>query len=238
MSEPKTPSKTASSDVAPGRSSSAEVDAFLNKVQSLQPAASGTGRLIFAMDATMSRQPTWDLALGLQSEMFRAVKEVGGLDVQLIYFRGFGECRSSRWVRDPDALARLMRQVRCEGGHTQIRKVLSHARNETGRQTVNALVYVGDCMEESIDDLSQLAGELGLVGVPVFVFQEGHDARAERAFKEIARLSRGAYCRFDAGSAAQLRALLTAVAVYATGGRKALQNAKSDAATLLLEQLR
>ena len=238
MSEPKTPSKTASTDVAPGSSSSAELDAFLNKVQSLQPALAGTGRMIFAMDATMSRQPTWDLALGLQSEMFRAVKEVGGLDVQLIYVRGFGECRSSRWVRDPDALARLMRQVHCEGGHTQIRKVLSHARNETERQTVNALVYVGDCMEESIDDLSQLAGELGLVGVPVFVFQEGHDAGAEKAFKEIARLSRGAYCRFDAGSAVQLRALLKAVAVYATGGRKALQNAKSDAATLLLEQLR
>lgn len=238
MSEPKTPSKNASSDVAPGSSSSAELDAFLNKVQSLQPAAAGTGRMIFAMDATMSRQPTWDLALGLQSEMFRAVKEVGGLDVQLIYFRGFGECRSSSWVGDPDALARLMRQVHCEGGHTQIRKVLFHARRENERQTVNALVYVGDCMEESIDDLSQLAGELGLVGVPVFVFQEGHDVGAEKAFKEIARLSRGAYCRFDAGSAAQLRALLKAVAVYATGGRKALQNAKSDAATLLLEQLR
>ena len=131
-----------------------------------------------------------------------------------------------------------MRQVHCEGGHTQIRKVLSHARKETGRQTVNALVYVGDCMEENVDALCQLAGELGLVGVPVFVFQEGHDARAERAFKEIARLSRGAYCRFDAGSAAQLRALLNAVAVYASGGRKALESAKSGAATLLLEQLR
>ncbi|MGA9540736.1 MAG: VWA domain-containing protein, partial [Methyloceanibacter sp.] len=85
---------------------------------------------------------------------------------------------------------------------------------------------------------SQLAGELGLVGMPIFVFQEGHDAGAEKAFKEIARLSRGAYCRVDTGSAEQLRALLKAVAVYATGGRKALQNAKSDAATLLLEQLR
>lgn len=248
MNDPKTPSSKTSSPTASSRaaadgvvrapSSSAEVDAFLSKVQSLQPATSGSGRLIFAMDATMSRQPTWDLALSLQSEMFDAVKQVGGLDVQLMYFRGFGECRSSKWVRDPDALARLMRQVHCEGGHTQIRKVLSHARNETGRQTVNALVYVGDCMEESIDDLCQLAGELGLIGVPVFVFQEGRDARAEKAFKEIARLSRGAYCRFDAGSAAQLRALLTAVAVYASGGRKALENAKSGAATLLLEQLR
>lgn len=238
MSEPKAPSKTSTGDVTRSPSSSAELDAFLNKVQTLQPAASGRGRLIFAMDATMSRQPTWDLALSLQSEMFRAVKEVGGLDVQLMYFRGFGECRSSRWVGDPDALAGLMRQVHCEGGHTQIRKVLAHARRENERQKVNALVYVGDCMEENIDHLGQLAGELGLVGLPVFLFQEGRDAGAERAFKEIARLSRGAHCRFDAGSAAQLRELLRAVAVYATGGRKALENAKSGAATVLLEQLR
>lgn len=238
MAEPKAPAKTKTGDVAQEASSGAEVDAFLNQVRSLQPASSGRGRLIFAMDATMSRQPTWDLALSLQSEMFRAVKEVGGLDVQLIYFRGFNECQASRWVGDPDALARLMRQVHCEGGHTQIRKVLSHARQENERYKVNALVYVGDCMEEDIDHLSQLAGELGLIGVPVFLFQEGRNARAERAFKEIARLSRGAYCRFDAGSAGQLRELLAAVAIYATGGRKALQNSKSGAATLLLEQLR
>ncbi len=96
-------------------------------------------------------------------------------------------------------------------------------------------------MEEDVDQLSKLAGELGLIGVPVFLFQEGHDQRAERAFKEIARLSRGAHCRFDAGSARQLRELLTAVAVYASGGRKALQDyrasTQSSAALRLLEQL-
>ena len=59
----------------------------------------------------MSRQPTWDLALGLQTDMFCAVKEVGGLDVQLVYFRGFGETRASKWVGDPEALARLMTRV-------------------------------------------------------------------------------------------------------------------------------
>ena len=238
MAEPKAPAKTKTGDVARKASARADVDAFLDQVRTLQPNSSGSGRLIFAMDATMSRQPTWDLALSLQSDMFQAVKAVGGLDVQLIYFRGFSECQASRWVGNPDALARLMRQVHCEGGYTQIRKVLSHARQENETQKVNALIYVGDCMEEDVDHLSQLAGELGLIGVPVFVFQEGHDARAERAFKEIARLSRGAYCRFDAGSAGQLRELLAAVAVYATGGRKALANAKSGAAVRLLEQLR
>lgn len=225
------------------RSSGAEVDAFLDQVKALTPANAGTGqgRLIFAMDATMSRQPTWDLALGLQGEMFAAVKAVGGLDVQLIYFRGFGECRASKWVRDPEALARLMTQVSCRGGHTQIGKVLTHARKETAAKKVNALVYVGDCMEENIDDLAAQAGELGLLGVPVFVFQEGHEPNAERAFREIARLTGGAWCRFDSGSATQLRELLAAVAVYASGGHKALADLSRERGgntRLLLEQLK
>jgi hypothetical protein len=224
------------------RSSGAEVDAFLAHVSTIAPVSSaGRGRLIFAMDATMSRQPTWDLALGIQADMFRAVKEVGGLDVQLVYFRGFGETRASKWVSDPEALAQLMTRVSCQGGYTQIRKVLTHARRESEQNKVNAIVYVGDCMEEDIDELSQRAGALGLLGVPMFLFQEGREPRAELAFKEIARLTRGAYCHFDAGSARQLRELLAAVAVYATGGRKALRDygaaTNSSAAVRLLEQL-
>jgi hypothetical protein len=241
MAQPKAPAKTEIGEVARQRSSPSEVDAFLKQVKGLQPQGSGRGRLIFAMDATMSRQPSWDLALELQADMFNAVKAVGGLDVQLVYFRGLGECQASKWVGDPDALARLMRQVSCAGGYTQIRKVLAHARRESETSKVNALIYVGDCMEEDVDELSQLAGELGLIGVPVFVFQEGREPKAERAFREIARLSRGAYCPFDAGSARQLRELLTAVAVYATGGRKALKDfsdeTRSSAAIRLLEQL-
>ncbi len=225
------------------RSSDRDVAEFIARMKTLAPQArAGRGRLIFAMDATMSRQPTWDMALGLQADMFRAVKEVGGLDVQLVYFRGAGECRASKWVSDPDALARLMTTVSCQGGYTQIRKVLSHARQEAEKGRVNALVYVGDCMEENIDDLCGRAGELALLGVPVFLFQEGYDANAERAFREIARLTKGAYCRFDAGSAAQLRDLLSAVAVYAAGGRTALERLRHEGsgqgARLLLEQMR
>jgi len=217
----------------------ADVAEFVRRMKELGPrATTGRGRLVFAMDATMSRQPTWDMALALQADMFRAVKAVGGLDVQLVFFRGAGECRSSKWVSDPDALAALMTQVNCAGGYTQIRKVLSHARAEAAKKPVNALVYVGDCMEEDIDDLCGRAGELALLGVPVFLFQEGADARAERAFREIARLTKGAYCRFDAGSAAQLRDLLSAVAVYAAGGRKALQALTGRGARALLQQLK
>lgn len=224
-------------------SQDADVAQFIAQMKSMTPAAgAGRGRLVFAMDATMSREATWDLALGLQAEMFRTVKSVGGLDVQLIYFRGAGECRASKWVSDPDALARLMTSVRCAGGFTQIRKILSHTRNETETRKVNALVYVGDCVEEDIDLLCGRAGELALLGVPVFLFQEGADPDATRAFKEIARLTKGAHCRFDHGSAAQLRELLSAVAVYAAGGRAALADMSGRAggkgARLLIEQMK
>lgn len=228
---------------AASRASDRDVASFVAKMKTLAPAeAQGRGRLVFAMDATMSREPTWDLALSLQADMFKAVKDVGGLDVQLVYFRGTGECRASKWVSNPDALARLMTTVRCHGGLTQIGKVLAHARQESETKKVNALVYVGDAMEENIDALSGHAGELALVGVPVFLFQEGDDARAAKGFKEIARLTSGATCCFDAGSAKQLRDLLTAVAVYAAGGRKALlalsERGRHDGARLLLSHMK
>jgi hypothetical protein len=201
-----------------------DVADFVEKLRAMpQPVTSARGRLVFAMDATMSRQPTWDMALGLQGDMFHAVKAVGTLDVQLVYFRGIGECRASKWVSDPAALARLMTTVTCAGGYTQIGKVISHARRETGARPINAVVYVGDAMEEQIDDLCGRAGELALLGVPMFMFLEGHDRTAELAYREIARLTKGAFCRFDHGSAAELKALLEAVAVYAAGGRAALK---------------
>jgi hypothetical protein len=220
-----------------------DIDAFLNRVQALGPASAAgpRGRLIFALDATMSRQPTWDSACALQVDMFREAARSGGLDIQLVYFRGFGECRASAWVAASDKLAALMTRIDCRGGHTQIGKVLSHARQEHASRAVQALVFVGDAMEEKHDDLSVAAGELGLLGVPVFLFQEGNDAVAESAYREIARLSRGAYCRFDTGAAHELAELLRAVAAYAAGGRKALAELsarQSGGAQSLLAQLK
>lgn len=227
----------------PVRSSRDEIAAFLGKARKLAETRAGSserGRLIFALDATMSRQPTWDSACQLQANMFHRTAQIGGLDVQLVYFRGFGECRASKWVGNPDRLAELMSAISVRGGHTQIAKVLAHARKEASRGRVHALVYVGDCMEEDVDRLCAHAGELGLLHVPLFMFQEGHDMLAERAFKEMSRLSGGAWCRFDAGAADQLGELLQAVAVYAAGGRAALEkiSAPGGPGRLLLEQLR
>jgi hypothetical protein len=176
------------------------------------------------MDATASREATWDHACQIQAEMFAETTGLGGLQIQLCYYRGLTECKSSAWLTNAASLEHAMAAVRCIGGYTQIGRILKHAAATAKEQRVDALVFVGDCMEEDIDELCQLAGELGIRGVPAFMFHEGGDARAARAFRQIARLTNGAYCPFDAGSPSQLRDLLSAVAVYAAGGCRALEH--------------
>ena len=193
------------------------------------------------MDATASREPSWDRACQIQGQMFEETATLGGLDVQMAYYRGFGEFQASKWVNNSAELVRQMTAVFCLGGETQIRKVLRHAINETKKKKVNALVFVGDCCEEDVDKLCALAGELGILNVPVFIFHEGGEPTAARAFRQIVKLTNGAYCAFDGSSAQQLRDLLSAVAVYAAGGRKALETFSRGAGqgvALLTQQVR
>jgi len=223
------------------RSTADDIAAFVEQARSMSPFAAGSrGRLVFALDATMSRQPTWDMACQLQADMFREAASLGSLDIRLVYYRGFNECRASKWISDSAELARLMSKIDCRGGNTQIGRVLSEARREAASAGVRAVVFVGDAMEENVDDLSARAGELGMLKVPVFMFQEGHEPVAEQAFREIARLSGGAWCRFDPGAAAQLRELLRAAAAYAAGGREALKrlSSRESGAARLLAQIK
>ena len=219
-------------------SSAGQVDAFLKKLAAMPAVrpAGPRGRLIFALDATASRQPTWDQACMIQAQMFQAVGQMGGLDVQLVYYRGFHEFEAFPWLDNAAALTQRMTGVFCLGGHTQIARVLKHAIAETKAKRVNALVFVGDCMEEPADNLCHMAGQLGVLGLPIFLFHEGREPLAAATFQQLARLSGGAYCPFDAGSAQQLTELLRAVAVYAAGGLKALQDFSRQAGgkTLLL----
>ncbi len=211
---------------APNLPARTAVDAFLRELAAapVPATAGGIGRLVFALDATASRQPTWDRACHIQAEMFAEAASVGGLAIQMCHFRGYGEFAATPWLADAGALIQRMTAVTCLSGKTQIARVLRHTIDEASSGRVNALVYVGDCMEEDEVALADLAGRLGLLGVPAFVFQEGREARARRAFQDIARLTRGAYMSFDTASAQALRDLLKAVAVYAAGGPKALRH--------------
>lgn len=202
------------------------VDQFLRQVRSAAPRLGG--RLIFAMDATASREPTWKKACDIQAEMFRNTASIGGLQVQLAYYRGLVDFTASEWLKDADALLTTMKSVRCQTGETQLRRVLKHALRENAANRVSAVVFVGDCVEENAETLVKLATECGVVRLPIFIFQEGDNAVAKDVFTEVARLSGGAYSAFDASSASQLKELLSAVAVYAAGGRKALVDYSRD----------
>jgi hypothetical protein len=207
----------------------AHLDAFFERVNPVR------GRLIFALDATASRRPTWDAAATLTAEMFATVAAIGGLDLQLVFYRG-DECTAGRWLSDARALSASMRNVMCRAGYTQIGRVLGHARKENSRQQVNALVLISDACEEDPENLYAVARELG--ELKIFAFQEGSDQRVERIYSELARITGGAFCGFDAGAAQRLADLLKAVATFAAGGIKALAAQKTEAATLLLTQIR
>lgn len=243
MSDKKTDRKNALDQTVSGQISPAsDIDAFLQAVEQAPPRQPGAqrGRLIFAMDATASRQRTWDRAMALTTDMFVHTRGIGELDVQLVFYRGYDECRSSKWLSSADKLVSMMRKVSCMAGHTQIHRVLKHALAECREEQVQALVFIGDCVEESVDLLGNLAGQSKLLGLPVFIFQEGYDMEASLAFAQISKLSGGAHCRFDESSASQLGELLNAVAAYAAGGKEALQRLEgqgSSQAGNLLEQL-
>jgi hypothetical protein len=177
------------------------------------------GRLMFAIDATMSRAATWKIASKLQANMFRETAPIGRLDVQLVYYRG-DECRKSEWCQSGERLAQLMGTVDCVGGQTQISRVLRHALRETERTPVQALVFVGDAMEEEIGELAAMAAELGVKGVPIFMFQEGRDSAVQKAFRLLALKSGGAYFKFDIETSQaieQLSEQLSGVARLAVG---------------------
>jgi hypothetical protein len=210
------------------------------------------GRLIFALDATASREPTWDMASQLQAAMFEEAAKIGGLDVQLVYYRGNDEVRHTSWFSDAHELVSRMSAIRCMSGTTKIARILRHIRSEHEREKVAAAIFIGDAVEEPPHELYAAAAGLG---VPVFCFQEGDGLalyvdqrgefvvghppqKVEQVFRELARWTNGAYARFDAGAAAKLGELLQAVAAFAVGGVKALANQHTDSARKLLGQMK
>ncbi len=219
------------------RSSPQDIERFLQRSRNITHFVAKQPRLLFAMDATASRQPTWDTACQVQREMFNATREIASLAVQLVYYRGFRELSASRWLTDSEQLSSLMNRVYCEGGQTQIGRLLRHALAEHRKKPVRAVVFIGDAVEKQPQSLCDLAGQCGLLKLPLFLFQEGGNAGVERCFRSMASLSGGAFAHFDSHSAGALAALLGAVARYAAGGRAALENSGSQSAGLLLQQL-
>ena len=226
---PSNSSKSKRSDIAVGAetqtSAKEDISKFLDAVSKApRRPASGRGRVVVGIDATMSRQPAWDAACAVQGEMFAAAGTLGRLEAQVVFFRGMAECKASAWTSDPRALGDKMSRVDCRGGQTQIERIFAHVAKEHAKYRVDALVYIGDAMEEPIDSLCARAGELGLKKIPGFFFHEGPDFQARAAFVEFARLMNGACFDFDSRSPQRLKELLGAIGAWAAGGGLALED--------------
>ena len=190
--------------------------------------------------------------------MFEEAAKIGGLGVQLTWYRGCNECSHSSWTTDAHELVEQMARIRCAAGVTKIARVLEHIRAEHQREKVGAAIFIGDAVEELPREL--YAATAGCL--PLFLFQEGdvgapvilldqygtpsvvsfgaqaQTVTVETVFRELARLTNGAYVRFDAGAAAQLGELLQAVVAFAVGGVKALGDLRTESARKLLSQMK
>ncbi len=211
------------------------------------PAKRAPRRVLFALDATASRESTWDLAMNLHAELFQVAAGQAGANqgggaaaeiaVQLAYYRGFNEFHASPWSTSAAELLGYMTGVACRGGLTQIQRLLEHTLSESKRGPIRAAVFIGDACEEPRAALLATAGKLALFNVPCFIFQEGDDPGAARVFGEIAGITGGAHAPFAAGSADRLRALFNIVARYAAHGRAGVDEIDHDAARGVLAQL-
>ena len=212
--------------------------AFLRQTRAIQAVTQRQARLIFALDATASREPTWAQARALHGELFSVAAETTSLAVQLCYYRGMAGFHSSQWLTEAGALLDQMSGVGCEAGITQIGRVLQHALDAgSASQPIGALIFVGDACEEAPEPLLSLAGQCGIKKLPLFLFQEGNDTTTRAVFERMAQVSGGATVPFDASSADRLRQLLGAVARFARGGLKALRDSGGAGDRLLLDQL-
>jgi hypothetical protein len=211
-------------------SHSRRVTEFLEKVQ-----ASHRARIAFVIDATGSREHAWDSAAQLQSEMFSEAAKLGGLEMQVICFRDVDKVEASNWTNDARELQHWMGRIRCESGYTKYVRALARVRQEHQQKPINAVILIGDMLEEEPRALYDAVGGLG---VPCFCFQESDDPTLREAFQAVARLTKGAYCAFNTNAIAQLRDLLRAVAAFSVGGLTALADLRTDSARKLLGQLK
>jgi hypothetical protein len=166
--------------------------------------------------------------------MFREAAPIGHLDVQLVAYYGdkFGH---TKWVSSGEQIAQSMNKFSCVGGYTQIGRVLKHALHETEKAAVQALVFIGDAMEESLDELVGSAGRLGEAETPIYIFQEGRDPVVRNAFRLLALASGGAYFEFNPDSEQAVKQLsdrLNAIARLAVGDVEALQRIGATAALM------
>jgi hypothetical protein len=191
-------------------------------------------RLIFAVDATASREPAWAAARLVTDALFKALP--GELDVALAVHGGSRVRIFTDFTNNPAALRDQAAGVVCQAGMTRLLPILEGSVKRTG---IRVVVYIGDVFEESVTHGRRLADTMGQRGTKLIVLHDTADPAARRdaeIFWDLAKRTNGCVLPFDANASGRLRDLLSAVAVYAVGGEKLLrerQHALPGAVALL-----
>ena len=211
---------------------------FISKARAIKRIAGAQTHIIFSLDATASRAPTWQQAQSLHKALFDAASETSELSLQLCYFRGIATFHASPWVATANSLRHELSELHCEGGVTQLQRLLEHClAQQPNSSSLKAIIFVGDAVEEDATLLNDLSVKCRLAKRPLYIFQEGSDAAASVTFASMAALSGGVHFTLGDGSADQLRRLLESVIRLATGGRKALESSAHESDKLLLGKL-
>jgi hypothetical protein len=204
------------------------------------PAVAGNSsrpRLVFAVDATASREPAWAAARQVTDSLVKALP--GELDVSLAVHGGSRVHTFTEFTSNASVLRDRAAGVTCQAGLTRLLPILATSLKQP---SVRVIIYIGDVFEESLPHGRDLANQLGSRGTKLFVLHDTSDASARRdaeIFWDLAKRTGGCVLPFDANAPGRLRDLLSAVAVYAVGGEKLLRERRQalPGAVALLEHL-
>lgn len=177
----------------------------------------------FIIDATASRQDTWDTAQKTQAAMLSELANgfADRVTIELVTFGGDVLNAPTQAVSHIDAAKRLA-EVECKAGSTQFIDALQPFVERKDNRT-KSIIIVGDFFEENIETVYDVARKLAQKKIKIFTFQEGHydNDDTETFFRELARITGGAYAKF--GSPVQLSKLCADVIDLTLGGCNALR---------------
>src|SRR5271165_2696119 len=230
--------RTAATAVTAAASTAA---ALLSAQERVEPptetAAPSRPRLVFAVDATASREPAWAAARRVTDALVKALP--GELDVALAVHGGSRVHTFTAFTNDARTLRDRAAGVSCQAGMTRLLPILATTLKQ---QSVRVVIYIGDVFEESLPHGRDLADSLGARGTKLIVLHDTSDNGARRdaeIFWDLAKRTGGCVLPFNANTPDRLRDILSAVAVYAVGGEKLLRERRHalPGAVALLEHL-
>jgi len=189
-------------------------------------------RLVFAVDATASREATWRSAQQITNKMFGVIPDA--LDVALAVHGGGDVHTFTAFSADVGEFGKRAAAVTCRSGTTRLGDIMTRTLEAGG---VRVMSYIGDAFEEDVDEVLDLAARFRLRGIQAVMLADGADGDTLAVFEQIAERTGGAVLDFRSGDLDLMGELLAGVASLAIGGRRLLEAQTTAGARLLITHL-